>query len=304
MNFYFLYPSYLYLLLIVPILILIYFVGSGTSKKRAINFSNFEALQRISGIEFFSKSLFVLFVDILLVIALVFALAQMQVSYPARTDSFAHVILIDSSGSMNVGDVGSSRLDLAKKIASSFVSEMPDGVEFGVVSFAGDVKVLKELDSSVISTKSAISSVQKSEIEGTNLLNAIITSDSLFRDQKKSILLISDGQFSFSNLSDVLGYLEENDIVVNSVIVGTLDGGRDNFGVLHKINLDLMKALSFNTKGISFEANTQDFEASFESSFVGVDREISLDLTPYLLLLVLILFILSWLLVNFRIFVF
>jgi Ca-activated chloride channel homolog len=304
MNFYFLYPRFLYFLLLIPLLILFYFISSSYSKKRAIIFSNFEALQRISGIEFFSRSFFVLFLDVCFVLSIVFLMAQLHVGYSARTDSFSHVILLDNSRSMSVEDIGISRLEAGKKIAKNFVDSMPSGVEFGVVSFAGDSRIVKRIDSSSLMTKSAVDTVSVSPVEGTVLFNALLLADSLFSGQRKSILLISDGEFSLLELSDVLRYAETNNIVINSVVVGTKEGGRDEFGGLHKADTDVMKALAFNTGGKFFEVDSVDIPREFKEVFVETNREVQLDLTFYLLIFALFLFFINWFLNNFKIRIF
>lgn len=302
MNFYFIYPKFLYLLLVIPFLIILYFVSSFYGKKKAINFSNFEALERISGIEFFSKSPIILFLDLVLVVLLIFSLAQLNISYTAQTDSFSHVILIDSSRSMGVNDLGESRIHVAKSSAMRFVDSLPSNVEFGVVSFAGESKIIKSIDRSNTLTKTAISSIGELSIEGTNILNAIILSDSLFNpSQRKSILLISDGEFSVGELSDILDYVQKNEITINTILIGTSTGAKDEFGAIHRVNSEFMKALSFNTGGKHFEINSLEFPSNFQEVFVESEREIVLDTTFYLICSALIVFLILWLIHNFRI---
>lgn len=301
MNFFFNSPSFLYLLLVIPLLVLLYFISSSYNKKKAINFSNFEALERISGIEFFSKNFLVLFIDLLVVVFIILSMAQLSIEYNARTDSFSHIILMDNSKSMGVADLGDSRIEIGKKEAISFVDSMPLGVEFGVVSFAGSSTIIQKIDSSHLKTKSSLLSVSVSSIGGTVLLDAIILSDSLFLDNKKSILLISDGEFSFSNLSEVMRYINENNIVINTLLIGSEEGGFDESGGLHKINKDVMKALAFNSGGRFFEINSDSSSLDFDELFVETERNIRLDLTLYLLLAALSLFLIGWIFNTFRI---
>ncbi len=300
MNLYFLYPRLLYLLLIVPVIILFYFFSEIFGKRKAILFSNFEALERISGVEFFSKSFLVLFFDVLLIILLIFSMAQLNVNYMARTDSFSHVFLIDSSGSMSVKDLGISRLDMGKRVAKEFVNSLPFGVEFGVISFSGEPNIIQRIDGSRIKTLSSIDATSPSSIDGTNLYNAVLLSDGLFSDQRKSIILISDGEFSVFNVSEVIKYSLDKDIVINSIVIGTSRGGLDEFGVVHKINIDVMRALAFNTGGKFFEVNSEVLPENFKDIFVETNREINTDLTFYLLISSLVVFLLNWSLKNFR----
>ncbi len=272
------------------------------NKKNAITFSNFEALERISGIEFFSKSFLMLFLEVALVLILVFSISGMQVAYNAKTDSFSHVILLDSSRSMRVEDLGVSRMEISKIAAKKFVDSLSSNVEFGVISFAGESRVVKNLDRSPLRIKSAIDSTNELSIEGTNLVNAVILADSLFSpNQKKSVLLISDGEFSVGNLSDLLRYAQEREIMINTILVGTADGDRDSSGALYRIDADFMRSLSFNTGGKFFEINSSEIPKNFGEVFVESEREIILDLTLYLLIIALIVFFIGWFINNFRI---
>jgi Ca-activated chloride channel family protein len=301
MNFFFNYPIFLYFLLIIPLIIVIHFLGEVRYRKRAILFSNFEALERVSGIEFFSKSFFVLFLDVVLIILIVFSMAQLNVQYSSRTDSFNHVILIDSSRSMGVDDVGMIRLDLAKDVAISFVEMMPKGVEFGVISFAGEPKIIKKLDSSKLLTLGAIKGISFIQVDGSNLINPILLADSLFSDERKSLLIVSDGEFYSEDFLESLEYLAESNIVVNTILIGSEFGGRDDLGALHKTNSEFMKSLAFNSGGKYFELRKSGVPLDFKEVFVESDREINLNLTIYLLITTLVIFVLLWFVNNFRI---
>ena len=297
MNVSFIYPKFLYLLLLIPIMIFIYFFSIYYSKKKPILFSNFQALERVFGVEFFSKSFFNFFIEILIVFLIVLALAQPVVSYKTKASDFSYVILIDVSRSMEVQDVGSSRLELAKKVAKNFVDFMPEGSEFAVVSFAGDVKIIKKFDSSSFKTKMAIDSCEISFVEGTNVLNAIVSANSLFGNRdKKGIFLISDGEFGLENMSSVLGFVEVNQLVINSVVVGGR-GGKDSLERFHGKNEETLKALSFVSGG-KFFSDLNDL-SGFKENFVESEREIKLIADFYLLILALVLFFILWIFRNF-----
>ncbi|MEM4181936.1 MAG: VWA domain-containing protein [Candidatus Pacearchaeota archaeon] len=278
---------------------LIYFFSFYYSKKKPILFSNFKALERVFGVEYFSKSFINFFMEILIVFLLISSLAQPVISYKGKASEFSYVILVDVSRSMEVEDVGMSRLEMAKKIAKNFVDSMPPGSEFGVVAFAGDVRVIKRVDSSSLKTKMAIDSLEISNVEGSNVVNAIVSSVSLFGNRgKKGIFLLSDGEFGLENSSIVLGYVEANNVAVNSVIIGK-DGGKDSFGRTHGKNEEVLKALSF-TSGGNFFDSSKDLR-SIKEVFVESEREINLFIDYYLILLALVLFFVLWIFRNFGI---
>jgi Ca-activated chloride channel family protein len=141
-NFSFQYPQILLLLLLVPIFILIYFLGITYTKKKAIMFGNFEALQRFSGVEFFSRNFLSLYLNIIILCLFVFAAAGTFVFYDTQTSSFSFVIAVDNSDSMNADDISPNRLSAAKSAAKKFVDLLPMGVEVAVLEFSGDEKIM------------------------------------------------------------------------------------------------------------------------------------------------------------------
>jgi len=298
MNIAFIYPKFLYFLLVIPLMIFFYFFSFYHSKKKPILFSNFRALERVFGIEFFSKSISHFFMEILIVFCLILALSQPVVSYRTKASDFSYVILIDVSRSMEVEDVDMSRLDLAKKISKNFVDLMPFGSEIGVVAFAGDVKVIKKIDSSSMKTKMAIDSLEISFVDGSNILNAIVSADSLFGNRKKAILLLSDGGFGLENISSVLGFVEANGIIVNSILIGRGEG-KDSFGRVHGKNEENLKALSFTSGGRFFDASSD--LTNFNNVIIESERDINLNVDFYLIILSLILFLVLWFFRNFGI---
>ncbi|MEM4330644.1 MAG: vWA domain-containing protein [Candidatus Pacearchaeota archaeon] len=232
--------------------------------------------------------------EVLILVSIILSLTQPILITDMRTSEFSYVILLDNSYSMEVNDVGMRRIDLAKKIARNFVNSLPYGSESALVTFAGDVKIIKGMDASSIRTYLSIDSIDISHVDGSNILNAIVSSSSLFGSrEKKAILLISDGEFGMENLTNVLGFIEANNIKVDSILVGG-EGGTDSLGRFHKTNKENLKALSTNSKGKFYAAE----EVNFDSLISESTREVHLDLSYYFLLLSLIIFSLLWFLKN------
>lgn len=298
----FVYPGFLLLLLIVPLFIIIYFLSLAYTKKKAVIFSNFEAVERIFGIEMFSKNFLALYINIAILCLMIFSIAGTVVSFETKTSSFSYVIAIDNSGSMKTKDIYPTRLDSAVESAKRFVDLLPIGTEVGVIEFAGDAKVLKEIDTSKIKTNFAIDSIEFGEIQGTNIYNAVVVANKLFgTSTAKAIILISDGQLNVGDAPQVIRYATRNNIIINTLAVGTEEGGLTEFNTLSKLDEDTLKSLAFNTEGDFFKiSEEEDFDSSFNSILSGTDKEVSIDISLYLIFAALFLFIAGWLLHNFR----
>jgi|TARA_B100001971_G_C18257982_1_gene583927 Ca-activated chloride channel family protein len=301
-EFIFLYPRFLLLLLLVPFFIAIYLLGMTYNHGRAFLFANFEAMQRFYNLEFFSKNFLALYINIIILIMFIFAISGTAVSFNVDTSSFSYVIAIDNSDSMATIDVLPNRLEAAKNSAKDFVDLLPVGVKVGVIGFSGDSVVLQTLDSSKIKSKIAIDNLDYGPIQGTNIYNALISSNKLFEEnQIKSVILISDGQLNVGDAPQINKYVERNGLIVNTIAVGTLEGGITEFNTISKTDEDFLKSLAFNSGGRSFRAGDfEELEKSFDTLILETNREVTIDLSFYFLLIGIALFTILWILHNFR----
>lgn len=298
----FLYPKFLAFLILVPLFVFVYFFSLVYNKKKAIVFSNFEAMERFYDIEFFSKNFFALYVNLAVLVLMILALAGTGVSFVADTSVFSYVIAVDSSSSMSSDDIFPDRLEAARRGAKKFVELLPVGVEVGVLEFSGDASVLQELDSNKFKVNIALDSIKYGEVQGTNIYNALIGADKLFGDrQLKSVILISDGQLNVGDVSRVIKYIGRNKLTVNTVAVGSEEGGVTGFNTISKVDEDILKALAFNSGGEFFRVkDVQDFDLLFDSLMNTVEREVTVDLSFYFLIAAILVLTLLWVMHNFR----
>ena len=136
MNLLFLYPQYLFLLFLIPLLIFLHWVSLRMRKNRAIKFVNFDAIARIKGIEIYSKNITSLVLTIFILLLMIFSLGGPTLEYSASTSSVAFVVAVDNSRSMEAQDFSPNRLEAAKKSAVSFTNSLPAGTSVGVISFS------------------------------------------------------------------------------------------------------------------------------------------------------------------------
>jgi Ca-activated chloride channel homolog len=299
----FFYPVFLFLLFLAPFFILVYFLGLNYSKKKSIMFGNFDALQRVSGNEIFSRNFLALYLNIAILVLLIFSLAGTILIYNAETASFSYVIAIDNSISMSASDLSPTRLEVAKDSARNFIDSLPSGVEVAVLSFSGDARIMQEINTNKIKTKAAINAIDFGTVQGTNIYNAVIGANQLLEEAtgNKALVLIGDGQLNVGDTPEIIRYAEVNEMLIHTIAVGTSAGGENAFGVISKVDEDVLKSLAFNTQGSFFRANNSEgLEESLQQIVDSVSKEISMDVSFYLLLIAIGLFSLSWILSNFR----
>jgi len=298
----FLYPKFLTLLLLVPFFVFVYFFSIIYNRKKAVLFANFEAMERFHGIEFFSKNFAALYVNLIVLVLLVFALAGTVIAFNVDTSAFAYVIAIDTSSSMATEDVSPNRLDAAVAEAKEFIDLLPIGVEVGIIAFSGDAEVLQAMDTSKLKLKMALDNVDYGRIQGTNIYNALIASNKLFDlRQMKSVILISDGQLNVGDAPQIIRYINRNNVIVNTIAVGTEEGGLTEFDTISKVDEDFLKSLAFNSGGaFSRVKDVEDLDEMFNSLIEETNKEVAFDLSFYLLLLAILLFTVLWILYNLR----
>ncbi len=304
-SFNFLYPQFLWFLLLVPFFVFVYFFGLVYNKKKGIVFGNFKALERFYGIEFFSKNFVALYLNAFILVILILSLSGVGVNFNADTSSYSFVLLVDSSSSMLADDITPNRLIAAKGAASDFVARLPIGVDVGVVGFGGASVVYQTLDSNKLLVKMGIDNIELAEVEGTNIYDALVSADKMFdfvgdSEKMKAVILFSDGQINVGDAPLIIEFAKRNNIVIYTVGVGTEHGGETLYETISKADIDFLKSLSFNTEGEFFRINDGNFDKLLDS-FVEMDKyKVEVDVSIYLLMGAVLLFSLNWILYNFR----
>lgn len=301
MNFSFTHPTYLFLLFVIPIMIFLHFFSLKSRKRKALKFANFEAIARIRNIDLYSKNLLILIVSCIIVFSMVMSLSGLVFHINTNSSRFAFVIAIDSSRSMEATDINPSRFEAAKNLAIEFVKATKAGTKMSVVSFSGVSRIEQKLTDDRSIVIPAIENMQLGEIGGTDLPEVIVISTKMLKNETgKAILLFSDGQLNIGNLDDAIEDARENEIVINTIGVGTKEGGATSYGI-SKLDEDSLKATAYNTEGKFFilESST-DIETYFEEIMGLTVRDVSINLSNYLLILSVILFLIDFILINTR----
>ena len=297
----FIYPQYLFFILLIPLFIFIHLATLKSTKSSALKFANFEAISRIRGVDFFSKSIFILILSIIVVFSLILAISGLTLHTTIETSSYSFVVAIDTSESMSANDINPTRLDAAKKSAVGFIDSLPLTTRAAVISFSGNALIEHDLTDSRSLLKAAITDIDISEISGSDLVEAVITSTNLLNSEEtKALILLSDGQNNVGDIEQAIRYANENNVVIHTIAIGTEEGGITSFG-LSKVDEESLKALAYNTEGEFFRASDGLLIAnSFERAIKSTRRKTSINLSQYLLVASLLLFSLEYFLISSR----
>ncbi len=294
-------PLYLFFLFLIPIVIFLHVVTLKLAKSRALRFANFEAIGRIKGIDFFSRNLVILILNVLIIFMVAMGLSGLKVHTEIDASLHSFVVAIDNSRSMEANDLEPNRLEAAKSAALGFVDAAPIATKFGVISFSGNAFIEHDLTDKKILARNAIQEIILSDIGGTDLAEAMITSANLLNSEdSKAVILVSDGQINVGEVDLIIEYANENDVLIHSIAIGTEEGGQTSYG-LSKLDEDFLKALAHNTGGSYFRAsNVAELDQSFTDAIALTNKRVGIEVGDYLLMGALVLFVLSYFLMNTR----
>lgn len=294
-------PIYLFLILLIPLVVFIHFLSLNVRKKKALRFANFSAISRIQGIDFFSKNLMVVSLNILIILALVFALSGANLHTVKSASDFSYIIALDSSNSMNADDFYPNRFDASKEVIKGFIDDSPLGVRIGLVSFSGSTLIENKIVVDKLELKNSLDKMVISEYGGTDLYEALVTSNNLLINEAyKSVVIVSDGQFNVGSVDEAVNYALGNDLVVHTIAIGTSEGGNTGF-YISKLDEDSLKSLSYSTGGEFYSAIDRESERqAFENILELKKARVSIPLSSYLLLFAIALFVIEYFLSSTR----
>lgn len=261
---------------------------------KTLKFANFEAIARVKGIDLYSKNIMLLIFNIFFAVLLVFSLAGLTLHKEMKTSDFSFVIAIDNSESMSATDLAPNRLAAAKETAEGFVDNLPYESQLGIISFSGNSRIEQALTRNKQEAKFAIGNIEISDVKGTDIYEAISNSMQVFEEEKnKAVVILSDGQINVGNIKEVIDYAKYNEILIHTMGIGTVVGGEVSYG-FSKLDEESLKSLAYNTGGKYFNVkNTQELEKSFSDIIKETQKLGKIDLSFYLIIAVIILFIIK-----------
>lgn len=297
-------PQFLWFMVAVPALVLLHFFSLKHAHKRAIKFANFEAMERATGETLIPKNMASLVLRVSILFLIVLSISGTTFSYQGRASDFDYALSIDASTSMLSDDMTPNRLEAAKSAAEIFVDEAPSQTNIGIVTFSGTPFIKSVLTSDKNKLEDILKNIEIESGGGTALGDAILTSASLLTvsDRDRIIILLTDGRSNTGmDIEDALGYADSKHISIHTIGIGTEAGGEFLGGAISTLDEETLKAISEQTGGKYFRATTvSELEDAYRSIISTNVKKLTIDLSPYLLLVGLVLMFLEWSLASTR----
>jgi Ca-activated chloride channel homolog len=303
-------PMILLLFLLIPIMIFLHYYFFQHNKKKAIRFSNFSAMKRVTGTKLITKNTSQLILRIIILSMLILAFSQPVIWYTSDVSITDYVIAIDSSASMTSTDVLPNRLQVSKQAASSFVSGLSAKTNIGVISFSGISFIKSPMTDDVSRISRSISDIDIELSGGTDIGSALITSANMLTPgtKTKSIILITDGSdtagvFVEESMDIALSYVKSNNIIVHSIAIGT---GMTSVGYLESFELpalyekESLQRISSETGGTFYEvkSTSEIAQAFLDISNRTEEGRAKLELINIFFIISFILILVEWGLLN------
>ncbi len=273
-------PIFLWLLWILPVLVLIRFIGWRRRHAKLKKLGDPELLKQLMpGISKYRPTVkFSLLLAALGLLVVMLARPQMgsKISHDKR-QGIETIICLDISNSMLAEDVVPSRLDKSKMLVENLVDNFTND-KIGLVVFAGDAFVQLPITSDYVSAKMFLQNISPSLIQtqGTNIAQAIDLASKSFTQQNnvgRAIIVITDGENHEPGATEAAAAAKKKGINVFILGIGntqgapipTGDGGymKDNMGntVMTALNEQMCKELAQAGSGQYIHVdNTSDAE--------------------------------------------
>jgi Ca-activated chloride channel family protein len=301
----FTHPSYLWFLVVIPLLVFAHFISLKFVKRKALKFANFQAIEYVTGERLLSKNYVLLILRVVTIFLLVLAVSGATLWYETKTSDIDFVLAIDASGSMLASDFQPTRLEAAKKSALVFVDSIGEGTKTGVLSFAG-VSFIKQIPTNdKTKLKEAIENVSVELAGGTAIGSAIISAVNILAssNKAKAVILLTDGQNNVGpSVDEAITFANENHVVVHTIGIGTEQGGgfpEMNLSFVSKLDEETLKKIAEKTNGKYYYArDEEELKEAYEEIVNETTGKLSINIALIFLIIALVLLFGEWILLN------
>ena len=170
----FLWPQFLWLLLVLPLLVPLYVWLLRRKKKNALQYASLSIVREAMGK---GQSVRRHVPPVLFLLALAAMLVASSRPFAVVTlpsDKQTIMLAMDVSGSMRATDVKPNRLVASQEAAKAFLAELPRNIKVGIVAFAGTASVVQP---PTLSREDLVAAIDKFQLQrGTAIGNGIVVS--------------------------------------------------------------------------------------------------------------------------------
>src|ERR1043165_4314015 len=151
-----LWPGFLYLLFLLPLVIAVYIWFLRRRRRFAVRYSSLSLFREAVGKQSWLRKHLPFILFLLALSSLVLALTRPTATVLIPSNKATVILAIDVSRSMCSTDIPPNRLEAAKDAALTFVRNQKSGRQVGIVAFAGFAELIQPPTSDLKSLEDAI----------------------------------------------------------------------------------------------------------------------------------------------------
>lgn len=287
-------PVWLWLLVPVALLVVVYLASLRHRSRYAVRFATLPMLERLTPRRPSWRRHLPATLLLLAFVVLCVAAARPQAEVEVPRERATVMVTVDVSLSMRATDVQPDRLAAARAAAKSFVEELPDGFNVGIVSFAGSATVLSQPSTDHDQAIAALDRLRLSE--RTAIGSGVLTSlaqiattartDGAGQQVPAEVVLLSDGTNTAGpSLPEAARAANEQGVPVSTIAYGTEYGTVTLEGQTVPVPVDeaALRSLAEATGGDAYQAESAEaLDEVYDDiqSSIGYRTE-QRDVTPY-----------------------
>jgi len=279
--FQFAHSELLFLLLVIPLIVLFYWISNKRRQKLLKEFGDLEIIEQLMPERSKSRPVVKLIFLLSALFFFIFGLAGPQFGTKLRETKRKGVeiiIALDVSNSMLAEDIQPNRLERAKQAISKLVDQLRND-KIGLIVFAGEAFTQLPITTDYVSAKMFLSNITPNiiSVPGTAIGSAINLATKSFTPEGKSdkaIIIITDGENHEDDAVGIAAAAREKGIYIHTIGIGLPQGApiptesgknqknylKDSEGniVISKLNEVLLQQIATAGNGIYIRAtNTQ-----------------------------------------------
>ncbi len=275
--FQFAHKEILYWLALIPVLVIIFWIGRAAMRKALKRFGDWEVIEQLMTDHSPKRPVFKYLFLMLAAASLIIAIAGPQVGsklQETKRKGVEMVIALDVSNSMLAEDIQPNRLERAKQAISKLLDQLNHD-RFGLIVFAGEAYTQLPLTTDYAAAKMILSTINTSIVptQGTAIGIAIEMASKSFTSEdgkNRAIIVITDGENHEEDAIPAAQEAKENGIVVYTIGMGLPKGApipignsiRGNFRtdkqgnvVVSKLNETMLSQIAAEGGGKYIRAN-------------------------------------------------
>jgi Ca-activated chloride channel family protein len=310
-NFSFAYENIQLLVGILIVALVIHLLVARKTEKRAVRFSNYETLKKLTGRDFLEgHNLIPLALRVSVLILMMLAITNFVVTYVGYRSERDFMIAIDTSPSMLAPDIPPNRLEAAKSAVLDLIEKIPEGTKLGIVIFAGRAELRQELTDDKDTLKRVVDNITFGRTAGTAMGDAMVAASLQFPAaalNNSAIIIITDGKSNVGiPLEDAVQYASGSEICVFPIGIGSpaynisftipeeYMSGTVTIAETDNINETALLMVANMTNGSYYNSmNRSSLAVAFED--IVLRREvITIHPTFWLIALAIVLFLVEW----------